>query len=336
MTTFVTGVPGWLGNRFLEVLTSPDDPAYKYNQHENRQIKCLVLPQVLPWLRSRKNVEYLAGDITRPDTLVGKMKGVDVVYHIAGIIHPKKIQDLYNINTEGTRNVLNEAIRSGVKRFIYISSNSIAGVNKSSEDLFDENCPITPYMNYGKSKWSAEKLVRDAGDKGLIETVVLRPCWFYGPNQPARQTRFFNMISSGNPIIFGSGKNLRSMSYVDNTIQAMLLAENNPAAKNQVYWIADERPYETIEIYETVAKILGVNLKPRFVPGVSSFLCRCADYTLQTAGFYISEFHVAGEMNQNIACSIEKAKKELGYKPEVSLEDGMRRSIQWCKDHGHF
>jgi nucleoside-diphosphate-sugar epimerase len=142
------------------------------------------------------------------------------------------------------------------------------------------------------------------------------------------------MIKSGRPIIFGDGENLRSMSYIDNVIQAMLLAERTPHAAGNVYWVADERPYKTIEIYETIARILGVRIRPKYLPGAISVMCEAADSVLQSAGFYSPEIHVAGEMNVDIACSIEKAKKELGYAPAVDLAEGMRRSVEWCRKQG--
>jgi len=143
------------------------------------------------------------------------------------------------------------------------------------------------------------------------------------------------MIQKGNPIVFGSGLNLRSMSYVDNTSQAMLLAATKKEAVGQVYWIADARPYTTLEIYQSVAELLGVrNFKPLFLPDFSSEVFLCADKIFQAAGMYQTEIHVAGEMNKDIACSIEKARRELGYEPKVELKEGMRRSIDWCRKKG--
>ncbi len=336
MKTAITGVPGWLGNRFISVLSDPTHELNtKFNKFTDREIRCLVLPSLMSGLPERRNVTYVAADITRPDSLKGTLDGVDTVFHLAGIIHPKTIRELHAINTEGTKNLLAEAVRAGVKRFVFISSNSVAGVSAPGH-LFTEEDPYNPYLNYGLSKVLGEKMLIDAAAAGKIEFTIFRFCWFYGPDQPHRQTRFFKMIQKGNPLIFGDGTNVRSMSYVDNSIQALLLAEDNPKAANQIFWVADERPYSTLEIYETVAKLLGVTLNPRHLPKIVSSICYLIDGILQKVGLYIKEFHVAGEMNKNIACSIEKAKRELGYIPAISLEEGMRRSIEWCKAHGRL
>lgn len=336
MRVLITGVPGWLGGRFLEILVrgaGSEGPANDW------KLRCLVLPgqdaSFITNLSKEKNIEIVPGDVTKKSTLKDAVRDVDVVFHITGIIHPKKIKDLYFINTLGTLNLISEAHEAGVSRFVHISSNSVGGTNLKRHLLLKEDDEPRPYMNYGLSKYYAECIVNNFGRSSRLDTVILRPCWFYGPNQPKRQTKFFKMIGKGNPLVFGSGLNFRSMSYVDNTSQAMILAATKKEAAGQTYWIADERPYTTLEIYQTVAELLEVkNFKPRFLPDLSSEVFLLADKMLQSAGAYQTEIHVAGEMNKDIACSIEKAKNELGYNPQIDLREGMRRSIEWCRKTG--
>jgi nucleoside-diphosphate-sugar epimerase len=334
-TTLVTGAPGWLGTRLLEVLTDPNHELQRYSGFPNRMVRALVLPNMDTASLPKQNVEVVRGNVCDKTSLATAMQGIETVFHCVGLIHPKKIRDLFTINVEGTRNVLDAAIAAGVKRIVYISSNSSGGVNISRDQLMKEEDAPRPYMAYGQSKLQAEELLLKAKNEGKIEVVILRPCWFYGPGngQPPRQLRFFRMIQKGNPIMFGSGENVRSMSYVDNTVQGMLLAEKTPSANGQIYWVADEKAYTVNEIYGTIAQIFGTTLKPRRIPGISSFCCRIVDRILQAVGMYITEFHVAGEMDRSIACSIEKAKRELGYAPTVGLEEGMRRSIDWARKY---
>jgi nucleoside-diphosphate-sugar epimerase len=323
MSVLVTGTPGWLGTRLVEIL-----------REKKRRVRCLVLPHIDDTYLRQLGAEIWRGNLTQPETLKGICEGVKTVFHCAGIIHPKRIKEFYELNVNGTKNILEESIGSKVERFIYVSSNSAQGINFSRDKLMTEDDPPRPYMHYGRSKLKAEELVNSAFKKGKIKTTIIRPCWFYGPGQPERQTRFFKMIKLGRPILFGDGENLRSMSYIDNVIQGLLLAEEKEKAIGETYWIADERPYRTIEIYETIAKILGVKIKPKKLPAFSSKLAEFIDWFLQNLGIYCSEIHVAGEMTKNIACSIEKAKRELGYHPEIALEEGMRRSIEWCRQKG--
>ncbi|MBN1871458.1 MAG: NAD(P)-dependent oxidoreductase [Candidatus Omnitrophica bacterium] len=324
MKVLVTGAPGWLGTRLTEVL-----------REKNRGVRCIVLPQADDSYMKSLGVEIFKADLSDVRSLRGCSDDIKTVFHCAGIVHPKTIKDFYSVNYKGTKNLLEEAIGAGVERFIHVSSNSPAGINISREKLMKEEDPPRPYKHYGLSKFKAEKAVNQAFKEGRIKGTIIRPCWFYGIRQPDRQTTFFRMIKKGNPIVFGNGSNLRSMSYIDNVISALLLAEEKDVAIGKTYWVADARPYSTIEIYETIARLLDVkNFRPRFVPGIVSTMCEIADTLIQGIGLYVKEIHVAGEMDKDIACSVEKAQRELGYHPEIGLEEGMRRSIEWCRDNG--
>ncbi len=334
MRILITGAPGWLGNRFAEILT------HGYNGEgplNDWHIRCLTFKNTnksfIAELSKMKEIECMDGDVQHLETLDKAFDGIDIVFHIAGIIHPHNTTEFYKINTKGTENVLKKCVEKGVKKMIMISSNSVAGMRKTS-DLMKETDPPAPYMHYGRSKYMAEMAVNRCFSEGKLKTVILRPCWYYGPNQPDRQTNFFRMIKKGDPVVYGGGNNLRSMSYLDNTCQAMLLAAEKEAANGQTYWIADAVPYQIIEIYKTIARLLGVkNFRPRYMPGAVPAICRSLDGALQSVSLYMKDIHVAGEMDHNIACSIEKAQNELDYNPQVGLEEGMRRSIEWCRKH---
>ena len=323
MKTLVTGAPGWLGTRLVEVL-----------REKNYDVHCLVLKGMDTSSLEKLPLKLFEGNITDKSSLLNATKNIDTIVHCAGIIHPKKIKDFFSINTRGTKNLLEAAVSNNVKKFIYVSSNSAQGTNINRETLMTEYMPCNPYMFYGQSKFLAEQIVNEFYLKHNIDTVIIRPCWYYGPRQPERQTKLMNMIKSGHPMIFGDGKNLRSMSYIDNVIDGILLAISKENAIGKTYWIADERPYTTLEIYEAIAEALGVNLKPRFVPGIISSTLKRLDAFLQRMNIYSMNIHVGGEMIQNIACSIERAKKELGYKPKIGLKEGMHKSVEWAKENG--
>lgn len=326
-----TGCPGWLGTRLVEALLGAVGP---WPSMGGGAVRCLVQEGIDPSGLASLGASVVHGDLASDAPLGPTLRDIDIVFHLAGIIHPRRIRDLYALNTGGTRRLLEASIHAGVRRFVYVSSNSPAGVNEDPSVLLDEDS-VSPYKHYGRSKRLAEELVLKASSAGRIDGVVIRPCWFYGPGQPERQTRFFRMIRSGRPIIFGTGKYWRSMSYIDDTVQGLILAALSSKAPGQVYWIADKEPYRVNRIYETIAGLLGArSLCPRHVPEWASRGCGLLDDGLQACGFYVPELHVAGEMIEHIACSIRKAEAELGYAPQVGLEEGMRRSIDWCRARG--
>ena len=339
----ITGAAGWLGSRLVESLVCglPEHDELKTPAAELR-IRVMLLPgqDATPLKKLSDRIEVVTGDIRNVADCAkfcADAKGA-VLFHTAGIIHPKKVSEFFAINRDGATNLLDAAIKSGVRRAVIVSSNSPCGCNPHPDHLFDELSPFNPYMNYGRSKMEMELAVRERAAK--IETVLIRAPWFYGPNQPPRQTLFFQMVRDGKGPIVGSGNNFRSMAYVDNLCQGLILAAIRERAAGQVYWIADKRPYSMNEIMDTIERLLEKEFghkcrhKRMKLPGFASEVAWLADKTLQALGIYHQKIHVLSEMNKTIACSVTRAEKELGYKPTVALEEGMRRSLRWCAENG--
>jgi nucleoside-diphosphate-sugar epimerase len=288
-----------------------------------------------------KSVEVVEGDVRDRGSVREFMIGADgaTVFHIAGVVHPKRfVREFYEVNETGTRHVVESAVESGVRRVVHVSSNSPIGCNPREDHVFDAAAPYHPYMNYGKSKQRAEEIVQGAG--GRVETAIIRPPWFYGPYQPPRQTQFFSMIKSGGMPLLGKGTNRRSMAYLDNICQGLRLCEQVDAANGQVYWIADARPYPMHEILDTVERLMeqefgiAVSHKRLKLPSIVGDIALGVDIAVQGVGLYHQKFHVLSEMNKTIACSVAKARTELGYEPRIDLEEGMRRSLRWVLDQG--
>ena len=326
----ITGANGWLGLSVAEAVSKSD--AFK-----NEGVRGFILPgsdstklrAVCPGIKIHE------GDLRTGAGLDGFFEGGagGTVIHAAGIIHPAKVSDFYEVNRDGTGRVLEAAAAQGLRRVVVVSSNSPCGCNPHPDHLFDEDSPYNPYMNYGRSKMEMELRALDMHRRGAIEVVIIRAPWFYGPNQPPRQKLFFEMIRDVKAPIVGSGDSLRSMAYTENLAQGLLLAASVPAASGKTYWIADERPYSMNEIVDTIERLLETEFGQKCshkrirLPGFASEVAFVADALLQRLGLYQQKIHVLSEMNKTIACSVEKAKRELGYRPTIALEEGMRRSL---------
>jgi nucleoside-diphosphate-sugar epimerase len=343
--TIVTGAPGWLGSRLIHALVNGLPDLATLATPTERRIRVLVhddSPSPALSEVTQAGVEIVSGDIRNPAAVAKLLDGTRdaTLFHAAGVIHPGHTTSAFeSVNVGGTKNLL-DAADGHVKRFVYVSSNSPLGVNRSPDDVFDEDAPYRPYMGYGRSKMAAEQLVTAAHAADKLETVTIRPPWFYGPNQPARQSLFFQMVRTGKFPLLGNGTQKRSMAYVDNICQGLLLAERTAPANGQTYWIADKRPYAMTEILETIQRVMSQDFgveaatKQTGLPGFLGTIAQIVDATLQKVGLYHQKIHVLSEMNKTIACSTAKAERELGYAPAVELEEGMRRSLGWMKTVG--
>lgn len=336
-TALVTGASGWLGQTLVRKLAADGS---------RTRIRCLspdddgaaLLRQISPHL------ETVVGDVRSPATAdrLFEETGADAtVFHAAEVIHPQRsTRDFFDVNVGGTEMMLDRARRAGVRRFVHVSSNSPFGANPTRADLFDEDTPYSPYMGYGQSKRDAELLVRRAHERGDFPAVIVRAPWFYGPHQPARQTRFFTGIRKGRFPILGDGSQRRSMVYTDNLAEGLLMAETVDKAAGQAYWIADAEPYSLAEIIATVRQALAdegyqvTKRPPLRAPVALGAIAEKVDRLAQSRGRYLQAVHVLGELKDTIACDISKARDELGYDPQVALLEGMRRSIRWCRDRG--
>jgi nucleoside-diphosphate-sugar epimerase len=341
----VTGGLGWLGKGLVHALTRglPGHDALR-TPVSGLRIRALALPDEMAGAGALPpGVELAGGDLRSPDDCARFCAGAAgaVLFHTAGIIHPRRVREFYDVNVRGTENLLAAAAAAGVRRAVVVSSNSPCGTNPHPDHRFDEASPFRPYMHYGRSKMLMERAVERLAGRGGLETVLIRAPWFYGPHQPPRQTLFFRMVRDGKAPIVGDGQNLRSMSYIDNLCQGLILAAVVERAKGQVYWIADERPYSMNEIVDTVERLLESEFGERCahkrmrLPGLAGEVATVADRLLQAVGLYQQKIHVLGEMNKTIACAVDRARHELGYAPRVALEEGMRRSLRWVfEQHG--
>ncbi|HVO25589.1 MAG TPA: NAD(P)-dependent oxidoreductase [Candidatus Margulisiibacteriota bacterium] len=342
----MTGGSGWLGTRLLRALAHglPDVPQFA-EPDRARSLRCLLPPAAddagVRAICDR--IVLFRGDLRDRASLEAFCSGADgaILYHCAGVVHPMRwTREFFDVNVEGTRQLLAAAEACGVRRAVVMSSNSPFGLNPGREQRFDEQSPYHPYMGYGRSKMLMERVVAEFQNHGKLETVVVRAPWFYGPSQPARQTVFFSMIRRGSVPIVGDGANLRSMAYVDNLCQGLLLCGQSPGANGETYWIADARPYSMNEIVDTIERLMASEFSIRVsgrrlrLPNVVADVARGIDAVTQRCGLYLQRIHVLSEMNGTIACRIDKARQALGYEPAIELEEGMRRSLQWCIARG--
>jgi nucleoside-diphosphate-sugar epimerase len=341
-TVALTGATGWLGNRVIEMLLEENDDEAGRRFTLDRVV-CFARDEGrLPTVAAKDpRVVVVKGDIrTQADVeRFARASGPNVLIHSAGMIHPRWYREFAEINTVGTKTLLDSFETAGMcGRAVVVSSNSPIGVSRDPSVVFTEDSPYNPYMGYGRSKVPMEQSIAERNRRGGLDTVVIRPPWFYGTHQPPRQAEFFRLIRDGRVPVVGDGNNKRSMAYLDNIYDGLVLTLTVPAASRETFWIADERPYTMNEIIDTIESLLEHEFdtpcahKRMRIPDAVGEFATVMDSAIQGLGAYHQKIHVLGEMNKTIACSVEKAQRMLGYEPKVELREGMRRSLRWQFD----
>ncbi len=250
--------------------------------------------------------EVLKGDITRPETLSGAAKDVDVVIHLAGLVSYSKPKDvLFRINVEGTKNILRACERAD--KFLFSSSVGVYGEVKGQAD---ESYPRNPRNAYGESKREAENLVRDSG----IRNVIFRIAPIYGEGAP-HLTKIFQFIEGGFPIPRTS--NLTHVVHISNVVQAFELGLKKKS--EGIYNIADEEPVKFMELAETLFRLLGKPPKT-LPPWIVNLLAR-----MKGMKTYLDVYTI----NRNY--DIANAKKELKYHPKLDFQKELRKMVEWYK-----
>jgi len=279
------------------------------------------------------NVEIFEGDLTRATSLAGIEKDIDVVVNCAGTLGKWNTDkaDLYKVNVQGSINLLERFIDKGLHRFIHLSA---AGVTGPLGDKVDESYDCRPVTAYEKTKLSGEKKILELSRLWNIQVSVLRPAFTYGEGD-LHKLALFKAVKKGKFIFVNNGKSGIHPVYIGDLISGILLAIKK-GRNGAIYIIGGERPVTQKELVYTIADNLGVKR-----PGLSIpywFAWFAASF-LEILGKAFSFEPVitrsrAMMMGRNFGYSINKARKELGYAPEINMQEGIARTINYYKKNG--
>jgi nucleoside-diphosphate-sugar epimerase len=331
----VTGVPGWLTQALFEDLSAGDSGI--------SEVRALVHPDFLPRSRELREQNPILDSIhpldlgdaeSSSDKVEAALRGVDVLVHSAAVIHVHRTSDWYRVNADGTVRLAQAARAAGVRRFVFISSNAAGGRCESDTQVLTEADPAKPLSHYGRSKRLAEQALLQMHQPGVFEIVVLRPSMFYGPPVPDRHVDVYRRIISGRMPMVGDGRYRRSITYIGNLVQATRLAMTHPDAGGEIFYVVDQPIYTTRSITEAMADALGVPLRILHLPAFAGPVAYGADRVLGAAGLYWQNLHLVGEAHWHVALSCAKIQQRLGYEPAITIHEGMRRAVEWCRGQG--
>jgi sterol-4alpha-carboxylate 3-dehydrogenase (decarboxylating) len=292
-----------------------------------------------------EGVDYRRVDITDKAAVTEACRGVDTIIHNASIVHTKQNKQdvVWAVNLGGTENMLEAAQQNGVPRFIYISSGSVVYEGKDIENG-DESLPYSSVSQapYADSKIAAEKLVLAENGKGRMATCALRPHVVFGPGD----NRFMpTLLAKGRNgqlrVQIGRGVWLSDYTYVSNMTDAVLLADEalakdglNSIAAGQAYFITNGEPMPFWDFIRKVAARLGFPPVKYTAPKSLVYAIAAVKEGIDTlkggtlnAEDGLTRFAIR-YMCTHHYFSIEKARRELGYNPSVSVEEGIERTCQ--------
>jgi nucleoside-diphosphate-sugar epimerase len=320
----VTGATGFAGSHLAKRLID-----------QGRDVRILARPTADLSKPELVGAEVFHGDLTDENSVVRALDGVDTVFHIAALFRKAKLPDraYWAVNYEGARTLLSESLKRGVQRFVHCSTVGVLG--HISNPPANETAPYNPGDIYQTTKCEAEKeALRLWRERGLPVTVV-RPAGIYGPGD-TRWLKMFRGIAAHRFPMVGSGNTFIHLVYIDDLVDAFLLASETPAAIGQVYIAGGDRYVTLNEFADAVAKAVDRPMPRLHVPvgpvhlisGICEDLCRAIRIEpplyRRRVDFFVKDR----------AFDISKARRDLGYSPKIGLEEGIGRTVDWYRKRG--
>ena len=327
MKVLVTGGTGFIGSHLVEALVN-----------RGYDIRCLV--------RNTSNVEHLEklsteliyGDINDKDTLSKAVKGIDIVYHLAGMLGQWGIPNrtYWEVHYQGTENLIQACLKEDLKRFIHCSSTGVLGPITNTPA--DETHPYNPTNIYEKTKAKAEALVLEAHHKYNLPVTIIRPEFVYGPGD-MHVLRLFKAIEHNRFLRIGRGNSYLHPTYISDLVYGLLLViDKEDISLGQIYHITGEKFITVNELLSLMYSKLGKKNPNIYIPyrlgwisaGIFQLLSIILrinpPLTISTVKFF----------NENRGFTSMKAEKELDYYPVVTLAEGIEKTIMWYRQNGYL
>jgi nucleoside-diphosphate-sugar epimerase len=308
MKVLVTGASGFIGKYLCQSLSE-----------QNFEIVIVTRGQA----NAKENITVINKTLNINTDWSETLKGINVFIHLAGRAHVMKeeasdpYQAYAEINIEATKHLAEQAALNGVKRFIFLSSVKVNG-ESTKKSAFTESDQPQPEDDYGKTKYEAEKVLSNIAQETGMEVVVIRPPLVYGKGVKANFKNLIKLSQSGLPMPFGAIHNKRSLIYIENLIDFIMVCIDHPQAANQTFLVSDDHDVSTTQLIQSIAN--ASSKKSRLIPIPISWL---------TLVFkLIGKKSLSDRLFGTLQVDISKAKTLLGWKPPFSFKDGIARTVQ--------
>jgi nucleoside-diphosphate-sugar epimerase len=275
------------------------------------------------------------GDLRDPIALAAAASGTEVVYHLAAIYRQAGVsaETYHAVNSEGARQVVEAAARGGVRRIVHCSTVGVHG--DVEHPPANEEAPLKPGDVYQETKLEGERLAREAGARLGVEITIARPSGIYGP-EDRRLLRLFRGVARRRWFTLGRGEIYYHLTYIDDLVEGFRLLGEHPAAANRTYILAGGEVTTLNALVGLIAKGAGVPVPMRHLPvwpfWVAGALCEavCVPFGIEPPIFR----RRVDFFTKSRAFDITRARTEVGFAPQVGLNDGIRRTLDWYRTHG--
>jgi nucleoside-diphosphate-sugar epimerase len=288
-------------------------------------------------LRS-SGASLITGSVTNTEDVNRAIQGCELVYHLASpfgdILQPDKVY--WDIEVNGTRNVLEAADRHHVRRVIHCSTQGVHGIIDRPPG--DENSPVAPRDYYCYSKAEGERVCQEFSAKGM-DIVIVRPTSVYGPGDTRGWLKLYRMVARGWFLMIGDGKTLNHPVYVDNLVDIFELVATSPSARGRVYLAGDDQSVSLTELVRSVGTAVGSDVRIIRFPSyqIAWLGAGLIEIVFKTIGIKPPVFRRRlSWFKTNRAFRIDRAKHELGYQPRVPLTEGLARTAYWYRHSGYL
>ena len=323
-TYAVTGAGGFIGGRLVRHLTDSGS-------------------KVVAVVRDASRAEGLTGDsislreadVRDPDALAAAFSGCDGVFHLAALFNdPERTWDDYRaINVQGSLNVLAAAKKAGVSRVVHCSTVGVA--TEAHPPPYSEETPYSPQPDdkYEVTKCEAEIAARKYAEEHDISLAVVRPAQVYGPGDRSK-AKFYKLVKKG--VIVNPGKTRKHLIHVDDLCTSFELAMTTPDAGGDVFLIAGDQSIALKDLVSIVARNLDVD-EPRIKLPAWPVTFACSVVETLCNAVRIKPFIFKRSMDfftRTVECDTTKSREKLGFRSNVSVEDGIRETADWYRAEG--
>ncbi len=317
----VTGANGFVGSHLVDFLLEK-----KY------EVRCLVRKSSdLKWLKG-KDVKIFNCGLFDMDSLKVVFDGVDYIYHVAGVVKSKTPDGYFHGNVDATRVVLEAAIANTatIKKIIIVSSLTVSGPTVEGKPL-DESSPCNPITTYGRSKLAQEQLACSYMNR--LPITICRAPAVYGE----RDTEifiFFQTFKNGLMATIGFNKKIISLIHVTDLVEGFYLAAISEKSTGQTYFISSEKYYSWDEVGNVTSKVMKKKPIKVSVPHLIVYVVAVIAQFLSLFSKKPTTLNIekAKDITQSAwICDTRKAIRDLNYRQKISLEEGIKRTVDWYK-----